>query len=168
MIRPATVQDAKEIAHIHIQTWRAAYNGIIPQAHLQSLSIDERTEHWRERLSKYPERTLVAQEDGKVVGWVFLGPGRDDDAQGRGEIYGFYIHPDRWRCGFGRGLIKGVEQHLWKRGFGAITLWVLEDNQRAKKFYAKVGFYYDGTRKQITIGGEELWELRYVKDIEAC
>jgi len=62
-------------------------------------------------------------------------------------------------------LIKEAERHLWKMGFKAITLWVLEDNQQAKKFYAEVGFSFDGSRKQITIGGEDLWELRFAKKV---
>ena len=52
MIRPTTLKDAKEIAQVHIQTWRAGYAGIVSDAYLQSLSITKKTERWQEILSK--------------------------------------------------------------------------------------------------------------------
>lgn len=42
---------------------------------------------------------------------------------------------------------------------------VLEENIRARRFYEKIGFYHDGTVKEINIG-KELKEYRYVKEIE--
>ena len=51
------------------------------------------------------------------------------------------------------------------RGYKKVTLWVLEENFNARKFYEKMGFKHDGTKKEITIG-KKLMELRYEKVIE--
>jgi ribosomal protein S18 acetylase RimI-like enzyme len=41
-----------------------------------------------------------------------------------------------------------------------VTLWVLEANERARRFYAGFGFAADGTRKLLDFG-ELVPELRY-------
>ena len=51
LVRAATIEDARAIATIHVETWRAAYAGIVPAAHLAALSIDEREVRWRSILA---------------------------------------------------------------------------------------------------------------------
>ncbi len=67
--------------------------------------------------------------------------------------------------GVGSELIQWGINELRKRNYTEITLWVLEENIRARRFYEKIGFYHDGTVKEINIG-KELKEYRYVKEIE--
>ena len=43
-IRPATPNDAQSIARIRVQGWRFAYQGLISQDYLDSLSVAEGTE----------------------------------------------------------------------------------------------------------------------------
>lgn len=166
MIRLADLEDAKEIAKIHVQTWQVAYAGIVPNEHLENLSMSNVTARWQKRLAKSPKATWVAQKKEELVGWVIFGPGRDEDAQGWGEVYAIYVHPNHWRLGFGKRLIKKAEHRLREEGFKGLTLWVLEENGQAQKFYANAGFSLDGLRKQINIGGKDLWELRYAKSFE--
>ena len=42
-IRPATPYDAQAIARIRVQGWRFAYQGLISQDYLDSLSVAEDT-----------------------------------------------------------------------------------------------------------------------------
>ena len=43
-----------------------------------------------------------------------------------------------------------------------VTLWVLEANERARRFDPRVGFVWDGSRKPADLsGGVQLPELRY-------
>ena len=48
MIRPATVDDAAAVAHVHVSSWRSTYRGLMPDAVLDSLSVERRAEFWRE------------------------------------------------------------------------------------------------------------------------
>ena len=50
-VRWATADDAAAIAAVHIASWRAAYRGLLPDAVLDSLSLEARTDHWREWLA---------------------------------------------------------------------------------------------------------------------
>lgn len=94
MIRQATINDADEIARIHVETWKAVYNGIIPDAYLQGLSHEKRAAHWCENLKKAAKGIYVAQEDDKIMGWISFGPSRDEDAYNIGEVYAIYVQPD--------------------------------------------------------------------------
>jgi len=42
MIRPATPEDARAIAEVHVASWRYAYRGLLPDDVLDRLSVEER------------------------------------------------------------------------------------------------------------------------------
>jgi len=46
-VRCATLDDASYLAKIHVDSWRAAYRGLVPDTHLKSLDYDRRTEDFR-------------------------------------------------------------------------------------------------------------------------
>jgi GNAT superfamily N-acetyltransferase len=124
------------IATIHVDAWRVAYRGIIPDEFLDSLSIDRRESTWREILLTANETVWVAQESETIVGWISAAASRDADAgASTGEIWAVYVAPGHWGKGVGRSLCESAERHLWLRGFIEVTLWVLRDNERAVKFY---------------------------------
>jgi RimJ/RimL family protein N-acetyltransferase len=50
-------------------------------------------------------------------------------------------------------------------GYQAITLWVLRDNQRARRFYERAGFLPDGATNVLNgLGG--IIEVRYRRVLE--
>jgi len=151
MIRSATPVDARAVATIHVEAWRAAYRGIVPDEYLDSLSIDGRESAWRQNLLAADTLTWVAQESDSIVGWISAGPSRDADAGTlAGEIWAVYVAPGCWGKGVGRSLCVQSEQHLRTEGFIVITIWVLRDNERAVKFYQSYGFVLDiGATKEI-------------------
>jgi hypothetical protein len=46
-------------------------------------------------------------------------------------------------------------------GFKQVTVWVLETNSSARRFYEKMGSKLDGCTKTSLIGTQEVLELRY-------
>jgi len=129
------------IATIHVEAWRAAYRGIVPDEFLDSLSIDRREATWREILLTGNEAVWVAQESETIVGWISAAASRDADAgASTGEIWAVYVTPGHWGKGVGRSLCESAERHSRLGGFIEVTLWVLRDNERAVKFYQSNGF----------------------------
>lgn len=56
-----------------------------------------------------------------------------------------------------------VEEEIIKgEGSKKIFLWVYEENIRARKFYKKHGFTFDGSKKHSRFSNK-LLELRYIK-----
>jgi GNAT superfamily N-acetyltransferase len=165
-IRAAVVDDARAIAQIHVDGWRAAYRGQMPDALLDGLSVDQRTEQRRKDLAtpRSPEhRTWVAEEDGRIVAFAITGPSRDEDAAaGVAELFAIYAKPARWGTGAGRAMLAHVLADLRGRGLPAVTLWVLDTNARARRFYEAAGFAADGGEKSQPFGGVPLREVRYL------
>ena len=87
-------------------------------------------------------------------------PSRDE--RGVGELYAIYVEPSSWSTGAGRALIERAEQELAER-YDQATLWVLEDNPRARGFYERAGWTSDGGRKAEERLGVRAPEVRYRK-----
>jgi GNAT superfamily N-acetyltransferase len=96
--------------------------------------------------------------------WLYsFGPSRDKDGNEKAEIYAIYVLPKFWHQGIGGELLEGAERRIKDNHFIAVTLWVLEKNALARQFYEARGFGLDAARKEETIGGFLLTELRYEK-----
>ncbi|WP_083251487.1 GNAT family N-acetyltransferase [Acidihalobacter yilgarnensis] len=151
-IRIARPDDAIAIARIHVEAWRATYPGMMPQAHLDGLNAGESALRWMRVLSAdNPATQVVLALDGHehVAGFCVYGSSRDTDADAApGELIALNIHPGAWRRGHGRRLCASVFEHAHAVGWQAITLWVVRDNHRARRFYEKQGFTSDRTEKQ--------------------
>jgi len=160
IVRPATPADAERIEHIRIRGWQLAYRHVFPAAALDALELDPA--RWRRRLEHPPPgwATLVAEARGRVVGFASTGPSRDEG--GIGELYAIYVDPDDWSRGTGRVLITAAEARLAVE-YGEATLWVLEENLRARGFYEAAGWRGDGGRQVVERLGVAAPEVRYRK-----
>jgi ribosomal protein S18 acetylase RimI-like enzyme len=169
-IRPARTEDVPEIAAIHVRSWQAAYQGQLPQAYLDGLDPSQRIGQWEQTLSAAGwtfGRTLVADADGRLSGFVSYGPARDDDADSKraGEIYAIYLMPAVWDKGIGRQLMTTALDRLGEAGFDQVILWVLDSNVRARHFYEAGGWLADGAAKRDDSFGVPMTEMRYRRSL---
>jgi ribosomal protein S18 acetylase RimI-like enzyme len=166
-VRGATVDDARMIAEVHVASWRWAYRGQMPDRILDSLSVDEREANWRRSLEDGKAQAAVAIDAaGALVGFVETGPAGDDDAdEWTGEVYALYLLQQVAGSGVGSALLRCGEDALRAGGFRRSTLWVLESNARAHRFYERDGWAFDGRRSTYHIGDDELPILRYAREL---
>jgi ribosomal protein S18 acetylase RimI-like enzyme len=162
MIRRASSPDAGALAALHIACWQEAYAGIYPDAHLRSLSLEERTAGWCGVLADEQRVNFAGVEDGQLVGFASCGPSRDADAApGTGELYGLYLRSGWWGTGRGWQLWCAARDELEARQLRPVTLWVLEMNARARRFYEGAGFWLEpGVARSSERGGVRLAEVR--------
>lgn len=167
LIRPATAADAPGIAEVHVASWRATYEGLLPDAFLASLSVEQRTADWRQYIGEERYSTIVAARADRIIGFSNYGPSRDEDGDAStGEVNAIYLDPSEWGRGVGRELWLRSSRALSEAGFQTITLWVLDSNERARRFYEQAGFTVDGaTKVERTDGGVELCEVRYRRSV---
>ncbi|RFU49504.1 GNAT family N-acetyltransferase [Paraburkholderia sp. DHOC27] len=167
-IREATVGDAQNIATVHVASWQAAYQGIMPAGFLEDLSVAARTRNWQSALTAGKLRVLLASVDGVLAGWVAFGACRDADKDSRwSEVEALYVSPAYWRHGVGHALRVAACAQLQQAGYEHVVLWVLAANQRAIAFYERAGFVRDQASKDIVAGGVPLTEVRYCKALAA-
>jgi GNAT superfamily N-acetyltransferase len=156
-VRRAAPDDARAIAAVHVQTWRAAYRHALPADVFDALDVDERERLWQQLLDDDENAVFVSELDAIVTGFVSVGPSRE--VEGEGEVYAIYLHPDSWGSGAGAVLMQAARTWLAQR-FPAAILWVLEDNPRARRFYEREGWSVDGERMDV-MRGVEVPEVRY-------
>ena len=169
IIRSAVPDDADALAELHVRAWQSAYRGHMRDDFLDALDIEKRSAGWRRTLDRGDYGSImVVERDGGVAGFCLFDASHDDDANDEkvGEIVAINIHPDHWRCSFGTLLCEHVLHEAAGRGWTSVTLWVIEGNVRARRFYEKLGFAADGrARTDATFAGGPLNEVRYRQQI---
>jgi GNAT superfamily N-acetyltransferase len=163
-IRVATLADAEGIARAHTASWRTSYRGILPDAVLDRIDVDQRATSWRRVLADDSILTLVACDTTHhdIVGLCDAGRTRGDSPYA-GEVYRFYLEHHARRHGLGREMFDQVTDWLRGRGLGSLIIWVLDDNHHARRFYEAMGGRAAG-RKPSTVSGFAVVELAYVWD----
>ena len=161
MVRPARPEDAEAIAHVQVETWRAAYAHAIPPETLARADPAERAEMWRQWLTG-GSATFVGEVDGEVRGFVGVGESRAEP--GVGELYAIYVLPNAWGTGLATRLIERGEEDLRARGFTLAMLDVLADNPRARRFYERQGWVSTETFES-TFLAHEVELARYRKEL---
>ena len=160
LIRQAVDSDARGIARVHVDSWRATYADILPAEYLAALDYDRREANWRPILADRQQIAFVAEDPlGRIIGFVSGGPERDGDATYRGELYAIYILQSCQGQGSGRRLVAALTEWFLSRGWQSMLLWALKDNP-SSGFYKALG----GVRikqKTVAIGGTELIEIAY-------
>jgi ribosomal protein S18 acetylase RimI-like enzyme len=147
-IRAAHEGDADRIVAIHTRSWQSAYRGILPDDFLDALSFPQRQERLHEILatSDSPRRVWVVESGDTLLGFAEAGPSREDDAPDlAAEVYTIYLDPTSVGKGIGRELFAHTVADLRNAAYRYATLWVLERNARARRFYEKAGWRADGT-----------------------
>ncbi len=166
-VRAARVGDAERIAEIHVLGWQAGYRGLMPQQYLDELDPAARLPRRIQWLQGADWSRggcfVVADDDGVLAGFADVGRSRDDDSESGkvGEVRAIYLAPDAWGKGLGRELMAAALTYLAELGYDQVTLWVLDTNARARRFYEAAGFRFDDTVKVDDSRGFPLRELRY-------
>jgi GNAT superfamily N-acetyltransferase len=158
-VRRASVSDAAAVARVHVRTWQAAYEHVFGEERLAGIDLGRRTETWTRLLGVGEEAVFVAEEDGRVIGFVSLGPARD--LEGVGELYAIYALPEAWGTGAGPALMRAGLEWLRDAGYSEAVLWVLDDNPRARRFYEREGWRVDGATREDEFLGVSVAEVRY-------
>lgn len=163
-IRTATIDDARAIAEAHVDAWRSAYRDILPDATLAALSVDDRASMWQRVAGAGTSIVLVVQSDAGIEGFASAGParGNDLDHERVGEIAAIYLRERSWSRGDGRRMFERASGLLRKRGFVEMIVWVLEANERGRRFYERMGMTLEEDAETFfESDGRRFREVRY-------
>ena len=141
-IREATPEDAAGIARVHVETWRTTYPGIMPQEHLDALSVADHEQMWKDRLEHtrggWTYVYVAVNDVGEIVGFASGGRERAGDREHQGEVYALYVLQAQQRQGMGRILVQTLARRLSEEGFQTLLIWVNAHNPAAR-FYEALG-----------------------------
>jgi GNAT superfamily N-acetyltransferase len=161
-----TVDDTGTVGEVHVRAWQAAYRGVMPDEYLDGLRPEDRADMWRRAIeANWSGQRDVITFDGQVAGFAAYGPERDSDDVTRGELYAINLHPENWRHGLGRRLLRHATAEMSRLGFTAAVLWVVASNDRARRFYETEGWRFDNTERTETVDGATVVEVRYGRSL---
>lgn len=145
-IREMTPNDYDVKAYVHWKTWQETYSGLMEESYLSSLTLEK----CQTLVRRWPQNTLVAELDGKIVGFSCYG----HTENGEGEVIAIYLLKEVQGTGLGRMLMNATVAQL--AAYPTIGLWVLRGNDQAIGFYKHYGFRLSGKEKTSSVG-TELW-----------
>ncbi|MFC9970855.1 GNAT family N-acetyltransferase [Spirillospora sp. NPDC127200] len=153
---------------IYVRAWRQAFADLYPQDLLASLDAETEAPAWRPllRSEAWPGAgALLAETDQGTVG--FAGFASSDLDTGTAELQTLYVLPEAWGTGIGRLLMTAALGAMRQAGYRAATLWVLEANDRARRFHRAARWRPDATVVDDTTAGITSAKQRYRISLEA-
>jgi GNAT superfamily N-acetyltransferase len=156
LLRPARPEDAAAIAEVHVRSWQQAYGHVFGAEKLAAIDVERRRE-LATRMIATADVALAEDGDGRIVAFVGVRP--SVERAGEGEIWALYAVEEAWGTGAATALMQWAKRAL--QAYPAATLWVLEDNPRARRFYEREGWVLDGGSKTDVFLGVPVSEVRY-------
>ncbi|MDX6367568.1 MAG: hypothetical protein QOK30_2644 [Nocardioidaceae bacterium] len=174
-VRRPVLRDVDELARINIDTWRAAYAGIVPQTRLDSMDAQAHRLRWIGNVTtgRPGVEFRVADVDGRLAAYAIAGPYRpQEDAEpevvtGLAELYALYADPPMQGRGAGTAVHDAVLCALAAQGNDEAALWVLVDNVASRRWYERRGWAADGALSNWSAGDRDLPELRMRRSLAA-
>src|SRR5262245_3471571 len=139
-IRPATREDMPAVVGIY--NW--AINQTFATIESEPLSAEEAAEWWEAHI-KQRMLTLVADEDGDIIGWARLLPWRQRGYEVVEDLV--YVDPLYQRRGVGRELLGRLIEAAHSTGCRTIVASVATDNRAGLHLHQSLGFEVVGTLK---------------------
>ncbi|MDO8277172.1 MAG: GNAT family N-acetyltransferase [Burkholderiaceae bacterium] len=161
-VRPAGRSDAQAIADIHSTVQKAAYKGLLPEAHFQSPTASRRLKYWQEAIEFSEPQVHVAIDEDRIVGFIGFDRSRDEGTPPTtGEIWAAYVLPSHWSTGAGLALWDAAREGLLEEGCTLVTVWLPLANERAMRFFELAGFKREmSTARTVPVGEVKIEEIR--------
>ena len=149
IIRDANIDDAVTIAALSTKARQKAHLGIVPVEVLaEELVTEKRIENFKKRATDNNEIFFVAEENNKILGFLWGGINNNKNIPYPYEIHALYVDIEYQQQGIGRLLIEEFKNRINHQVF---SLYMLKGNE-SRKFYNK-------------LGGEELPEYAISKEM---
>jgi GNAT superfamily N-acetyltransferase len=85
---------------------------------------------------------LIAEQDGKLIGHVIVATRSQESSSGTSQawVFDLSVRPDHWGTGLSQALMARAEAFGRELGMSHIGLGVTLSNERALRFYQRLGY----------------------------
>ncbi|MGC9458229.1 GNAT family N-acetyltransferase [Vibrio genomosp. F10] len=162
-LRKAVQTDAREIAQIHVNSWKSAFDGLMPADYINGFTVSLRVDEWQKTIRNNTETVVVAERGNKVVGFMsyFASPEGAEII----ELSKLYLCPSVYGQRLGSRFLTHLEQESQALGTKTIKLYVLDNNEAAIQFYSKHGFEFADGFMSEEFEGSVIVDLLMVKRV---
>ena len=149
-VRKAERKDMKLLGRIMAVSFRSAFSAFISQQLLDACAQEDNCAALLDDVFTAGEMNFLIGEESGMLIWQRTG----EDA----EIVALHSLPESWGSGLGSALLATALEEIGDR---PVYLWAFKENKRARRFYEKNGFHFDGSERVSDYEGAI--EVRYVR-----
>lgn len=150
IVRNANFDDMKRLGHIMSVSFRTAFADFITQQTLDACAREDNCVVMLEEIYGEGKVHFLVGENSGMLAWQNVDNGA--------EIIAVHSLPESWGSGLGQAMLTEAMKQIGKK---PVFLWAFKENKRARRFYEKQGFWWDGTERVSEFDGA--LEVRYVK-----
>jgi GNAT superfamily N-acetyltransferase len=141
VIRPSQRTDAHSMSRIYVQTWQDTYLSVVPYGYLSTMSVAQHEKAFYNELNSRQITGFVAEDAGRVIGFITGGYERQGDDIYGGEIYTLYVLKNLQRRGVGAKLVSALAMQFNRSRIYSMLVRVLKHNP-CRRFYSKINGTY--------------------------
>lgn len=150
IVRNAEYEDMKRLGHIMSVSFQSAFLGFVTQQTLETCAREDGCIALLEGVFQEGKVHFLIGENSGMLAW--------QHTANESEIIAIHSLPESWGSGLGAAMLT---EALIQIGNRPVFLWAFKENVRARRFYEKHGFRWDGTERISEFDGAV--EVRYVK-----
>ena len=150
IVRNAELEDMKQLGHIMSVSFRTAFSDFVTQQTMDACAQEDNCAAMLESIYREGKMHFLIGENSGMLVW--------QKVQDSAEIVAIHSLPESWGTGLGHAML---EEALNQIGNHPVFLWAFKENKRARRFYEKHGFHWDGSERVSEFDGA--LEVRYVK-----
>ena len=149
-VRNATFEDMALAAGIMDTSIRTAFAEYVSAETMDTCTNPDNCRAMLEHIYQEGKMHFLMGGDSGMLVWQ-----RTEDGA---EIVAIHSLPQSWGTGLGHAMLAEALKQI---GEGAVFLWAFRENKRARRFYEKHGFRWDGSERISEFDGAA--EVRYVR-----
>ena len=149
-IRKAEMEDMPLAGHIMSVSFQTAFADFVSPVTLETCAREDACIALLEGVFREGKMHFLIGENSGMLCWWESGE--------TVEIAAIHTLPESWGTGLGHALLTEALKQIGDR---PVFLWAFKENTRARRFYEKHGFYWDGAERVSEFDGAV--EVRYVK-----
>ena len=148
--RNATFEDMALAAGIMVISFRTAFAAFVSSETMDACTNPENCRAMLEHIYQEGKTYFLMGGDQGFLCWQETTDGP--------EIMAIHSLPVSWDTGLGHAMLTEALKQIGER---PVFLWAFKKNTRARRFYEKHGFHWDGSERVSKFDGA--LEVRYVK-----
>ena len=151
LVREARYEDMAIAASIMVTSFRTAFAAFVSSETMDACTNPENCYAMLENIYREGKMHFLMGNDQGFLCW--------QEAENGAEIVAIHSLPENWGTGLGHAMLTEALKQIGNR---VVFLWAFKDNTRARRFYEKHGFHWDGTERVSEFDG--VLEVRYVNE----
>ena len=149
-VRTATLEDMALAAEIMVTSFRTAFTEFVSPETMDTCTNPDNCRAMLEHIYQEGKMRFLMGDDQGFLCW--------QETEDGAEIMALHSLPESWGSGLGHAMLTEALKQIGGR---PVSLWAFKENTRARRFYEKHGFHWDGSERVSEFDGA--LEVRYVR-----